>query len=86
MAGRADQPQIIEETHRIALIDGPNMSNLSHRSKKVYGPNQPTIEGLHAYVQAYGKSIGVDVETFVSTTKAPSWSSSTSRPNGLTAT
>ena len=52
--------------HRIALIDGPNMSNLGHRSKKVYGPNQGTIEGLHAYVVSYGKSLGVDVETFVS--------------------
>jgi hypothetical protein len=36
--------------HRIALIDGPNMSNLGHRSKKVYGPNQPSIDGLHKYV------------------------------------
>ena len=52
--------------HRIALIDGPNMSNLGHRSTKVYGPNQGTIEGLHAYVISYGKSLGVDVETFVS--------------------
>ena len=52
--------------HRIALIDGPNMSNLGHRSKKVYGPNQGTIEGLHEYVASYGKSLGVDVEPFVS--------------------
>jgi 3-dehydroquinate dehydratase II len=36
------------KVHRIALIDGPNMSNLGHRSKKVYGPNQGTIESLHA--------------------------------------
>ena len=52
--------------HRIALIDGPNMSNLGHRSKKVYGPNQPTIDDLHDYVRSYGKSLGVDVEAFVS--------------------
>jgi hypothetical protein len=36
------------KVHRIAPIDGPNMSNLGHRSKKVYGPNQGTIESLHA--------------------------------------
>lgn len=52
--------------HRIALIDGPNMSNLGHRSKKVYGPNQPSIDGLHEYVRSFGKSLGVEVETFVS--------------------
>ncbi len=59
-------PRTGTRAHRIALIDGPNMSNLGHRSKKVYGPNQPTIEGLHDYVVSYGKSLGVDVETFVS--------------------
>jgi 3-dehydroquinate dehydratase-2 len=52
--------------HRIALIDGPNMSNLGHRSKKVYGPNQLSIDGLHEYVRSFGKSLGVEVETFVS--------------------
>ena len=59
-------PRTGTKVHRIALIDGPNMSNLGHRSKKVYGPNQGTIESLHAYVVSYGKSLGVDVETFVS--------------------
>jgi 3-dehydroquinate dehydratase II len=54
------------QVHRIALIDGPNMSNLGHRSTKVYGPNQGTIETLHAYVISYGKNLGIDVETFVS--------------------
>jgi len=29
--------------HRIALIDGPNMSNLGHRSKKADGPNQVAV-------------------------------------------
>ncbi len=52
--------------HRIALIDGPNMSNLGHRSKKVYGPNQPSIGALHEYVRSYAKGLGVEVETFVS--------------------
>ena len=51
--------------HRIALIDGPNMSNLGRRSKKVYGPIA-SIDALHEYVRAYGKSLGVEVETFVS--------------------
>jgi 3-dehydroquinate dehydratase II len=54
------------KVHRLALIDGPNMDNLGHRSKKVYGPHQPTLEALHEYVQTYGKNLGVDVETFVS--------------------
>ena len=54
------------KVHRIALIDGPNMSNLGHRSEKVYGPNQPSIEALHEYVRSYGKGLGVEVETFVS--------------------
>jgi hypothetical protein len=45
--------------HRIALIDGPNMSNLGHRSKKVYGPNQLSIDGLHEYVRFFAKSLGV---------------------------
>ena len=52
--------------HRIALIDGPNMSNLGHRSKKVYGPNQGSIDDLHEYVRSYAKCLGVEVETFVS--------------------
>ena len=51
---------------RLALIDGPNMSNLGHRSKKVYGPNQPSIEALHEYVRACGKSFGVEVQVFYS--------------------
>jgi 3-dehydroquinate dehydratase-2 len=54
------------KVHQIALIDGPNMSNLGHRSKKAYGPDQPSIDGLHEYVRSSGKSLGVEVETFVS--------------------
>ena len=59
-------PRTGTKVHRIALIDGPNMSNLGHRSKKVYGPDQPTIDGLHEFLCCYGKSIGVEVEAFVS--------------------
>ena len=56
---------VMREFHRIALIDGPNMSNLGHRSKKVYG-SIASIDALHEYVRSYGKSLGVEVETFVS--------------------
>jgi 3-dehydroquinate dehydratase II len=59
-------PRTGTRVHRIALIDGRNMTSLGNRSKKVYGTNQGTIEDLHAYVVSYGKSLSVDVETFVS--------------------
>jgi 3-dehydroquinate dehydratase II len=53
------------KTHRIALIDGPNMSNLGRRSKKVYGPIA-SLDALHEHVRSYGRSLGVEVETFAS--------------------
>ncbi len=37
--------------HQIALIDRPNMSNLGHRSKKVYG-SIPSIEAQHENVHS----------------------------------
>ncbi|MCL8209254.1 MAG: type II 3-dehydroquinate dehydratase [Actinomycetia bacterium] len=51
--------------HRIALIDGPNMSNLGRRSKKVYGPIR-SLEELHTFVREAGAALGVEVETFAS--------------------
>ena len=52
-------------SHRIALIDGPNMSNLGRRSKKVYGPIA-SLDALHDYVRSYARRLGVEVETFAS--------------------
>src|ERR1700760_161209 len=51
--------------HRIAVIDGPNMSNLGARSKKVYG-RIGSLDELKAYVADYGQQLGVDVESFSS--------------------
>jgi len=51
--------------HRIAVIDGPNMSNLGARSRKVYGPIA-SLDDLKAFVIGFGESIGVAVETYSS--------------------
>ena len=51
--------------HRIALIDGPNMSSLGARSKQVYGTIR-SLDDLKAFVTSAGSDIGVDVETFSS--------------------
>lgn len=51
--------------HRIAVIDGPNMSNLGARSKKVYG-KIGSLDELKTYVANYGRQLGVEVENFSS--------------------
>lgn len=51
--------------HRISVIDGPNMSNLGARSKKVYGSIN-SLDDLKALVTATGQDLGVEVETFSS--------------------
>lgn len=51
--------------HRIAIIDGPNMTNLGARNKRVYGSIN-SIEDLQEYSRSFGAEIGVEVETFVS--------------------
>ncbi|MEU6537160.1 type II 3-dehydroquinate dehydratase [Streptomyces sp. NPDC047000] len=54
-----------DRRHRIAVIDGPNMSNLGARSKKVYG-DIGSLDDLKTYVREYGAALGVDVENFSS--------------------
>lgn len=54
-----------DRDHRIAVIDGPNMSSLGNRSKKVYGKID-SLDGLKSYVANYGQGIGVTVENFSS--------------------
>ena len=49
----------------ITLIDGPNMPNLGHRNKRVYGPIA-SIGALHDYVKEIGAGLGVTVETLAS--------------------
>ncbi len=51
--------------HVIAVIDGPNMSNLGARSKKVYGKIN-SLDELKTYVASYGEQLGVKVENFSS--------------------
>src|SRR3546814_5609161 len=51
--------------HRIALIDGPNMSSLGARSRQVYGTIR-SLDDLKAFVTSAGLDIGVEVETFSS--------------------
>jgi 3-dehydroquinate dehydratase-2 len=51
--------------HRIAVIDGPNMSNLGARSQKVYG-KIGSLDELKAYVADFGRQLGVQVESFSS--------------------
>jgi len=54
-----------EQRYRIALIDGPNMSNLGRRNKKVYGAVN-SLEDLQNFVKEAGESLGVEVITFAS--------------------
>lgn len=54
-----------DRKHRIAVIDGPNMSSLGNRSKKVYGPIG-SLDDLKAWVQVFGAGLGVEVENFSS--------------------
>ncbi|MGQ7843938.1 type II 3-dehydroquinate dehydratase [Granulosicoccus sp. 3-233] len=51
--------------HRIAVIDGPNMSSLGNRSRKVYGAIA-SLDNLKQYVKDYGIELGVTVESFSS--------------------
>jgi hypothetical protein len=41
-----------DRRHRIAVIDGPNMSNLGARSKKVYG-GIGSLDELKAFVAGF---------------------------------
>lgn len=54
-----------DKKHLIAVIDGPNMSNLGARSKKIYG-DISSLDELKAYVSNFGNDIGVEVENFSS--------------------
>jgi 3-dehydroquinate dehydratase II len=51
--------------HRIALIDGPNMSNLGRRNERVYG-TIGSLADLHLMMGELAESLGVDLETFSS--------------------
>lgn len=50
---------------RIAVIDGPNMPNLGHRSETIYGPIT-SLAALQELVQAMAAELGVSVTPFAS--------------------
>lgn len=54
-----------DRRHKIAVIDGPNMSSLGNRSKQVYGAIN-SLDELKAFVTGFGTDLGVDVECFSS--------------------
>jgi 3-dehydroquinate dehydratase II len=54
-----------QRKHRIVIIDGPNMSNLGARNKRVYGAIA-SLEDLQNLCKGFGASVGVDVTTFSS--------------------
>lgn len=51
--------------HRIAVIDGPNMSNLGKRDTRVYG-DIPSLDELRDRVQRLADRLDVSVEFFTS--------------------
>lgn len=51
--------------HVVAVIDGPNMSNLGARNRRVYGAVN-SLADLQTFVVDTGKGLGVDVEVFAS--------------------
>lgn len=53
------------DEYLIRLIDGPNMSNLGRRDRRLFGAIE-SIDALHAMVSDFGKTLGVRVECFVS--------------------
>ena len=54
-----------DRNHRIVVIDGPNMTNLGARNKRVYGAIA-SISDLQDFCKSFGTSLGVTVNTFVS--------------------
>ena len=51
--------------HRLVVIDGPNMSNLGARNKRVYG-SISSLEDLQNFCKDFASSLGVTVTTFAS--------------------
>lgn len=50
---------------KLALIDGPNMSNLGHRNRQLFG-DIASIGELHRQVGAFAAALGVEIVPFVS--------------------
>ncbi|MFE0420720.1 type II 3-dehydroquinate dehydratase [Streptomyces tendae] len=54
-----------DRRYTIAVIDGPNVSNLARRNKRMYGPNV-SAESLGRFTTAWGNRLGVVIERFMS--------------------
>ena len=54
-----------DRDHRIVVIDGPNMTNLGARNKRVYGAIG-SLEDLQNFCKSFGAAVGVTVTTFAS--------------------
>lgn len=52
------------KVHKIAVIDGPNVSNLGRRSKRMYGGISYDL--LKDYVGDLGRRLGVEIEPYIS--------------------
>ena len=44
--------------HRIAVIDGPNMTNLGSRNKRIYG-TIASLDDLQDFCKGFGAALGV---------------------------
>jgi 3-dehydroquinate dehydratase-2 len=54
-----------DRDHSIAVIDGPNMSNLGARNRRVYGAIA-SLEDLQCFCREFGAALGVSVVSFAS--------------------
>ena len=54
-----------KRAHRIVIIDGPNMTNLGARNKRVYGAIG-SLKDLQDFCQGFGAALGVVVTNFAS--------------------
>jgi len=51
--------------HRIPIIDGPNMTNLGARNKRVYGAIA-SLGDLQEFCKGFGSALGITVSVFAS--------------------
>lgn len=65
MSSKVTIARTSDRKHKIAVIDGPNMSSLGNRSKQVYG-SIASLDDLKNFVTGFGTDLGVEVECFSS--------------------
>lgn len=57
--------RVSKRAHQIVVIDGPNMTNLGARNKRVYGAIA-SLTDLQDFCKQFGAALGVTVTTFAS--------------------